>query len=413
MTEQTNAGHASQRLARRLSLPLLVLYGLGVTVGAGIYVLIGKIGYQAGVFAPYSFLLASLLIAPTTYSYSKLVIRFPVSAGSARYVEEGFGIKWLAILVGLLVVSAGIVSSATISVGSVGYVQEFISIPPPVLVTGIIAVFTGIAILGIRESVIAAAFFTLVEVGGLLAIIFGGFFADTPAIWTTLTASFSTFSLEAVGLIGASAVLAFYAFIGFEDMVNVAEEVKKPEKIFPPAIAITLLVTMGLYFLVSIIAVSLVDRETLGSSGAPISLVAERTGIISPDILSSIGVMAALNGILIQIIMASRVLYGLSRQAEMPRFLSYVHPRTHTPIKSTLLVAAVILVLALVFPLARLAETTSQITFVVFTLVNSALIAITLREAGWTLTQVPSVWIIVIPAFGALGSVALMLVSLF
>jgi len=400
------------RLARRITLPLLVLYGLGVTVGAGIYVLIGKIGHEAGVFAPYSFLLASLLIAPTTYSFSKLVIRFPVSAGSARYVEEGFGIKWLAILVGLLVVSAGIVSSATISVGSVGYVQEFVSIPPPVLITGIIVVFTGLAILGIHESVMVAAVFTLIEVGGLLAIIVGGFLSDAPAIWATMATSFSTFNLEAVGLIGASAVLAFYAFIGFEDMVNVAEEVKEPEKIFPPAIAITLLVTMALYFLVSTVAVSMVDRETLGSTGAPISLVAERTGIISPDILSSIGVMAALNGILIQIIMASRVLYGLSRQAEMPRFLSYVHPRTHTPVKSTLLVAAVILVLALVFPLARLAETTSQITFVVFTLVNSALIAITLREAQWKISQIPSVWIIAIPAFGAVGSLGLMLVSL-
>ncbi len=411
-TDDHSGAPSRPQLARRITLPLLVLYGLGVTVGAGIYVLIGKIGHQAGVFAPYSFLLASLLIAPTTYSFSKLVIRFPVSAGSARYVEEGFGIKWLAILVGLLVVSAGIVSSATISVGSVGYVQEFISIPQPILITGIIAVFTGVAILGIRESVMAAAFFTLVEVGGLLTIIVGGFLADTPAIWATLTTSLSTFNLEAVGLIGASAVLAFYAFIGFEDMVNVAEEVKKPEKIFPPAIAMTLLVTMALYFLVSTIAVSLVDQETLGSSGAPISLVAERTGFISPDILSSIGVMAALNGILIQIIMASRVLYGLSRQAELPRFLSYVHPRTHTPVKSTLLVAAVILALALVFPLARLAETTSQITLVVFTLVNSALIAITLREAGWNMSRVPSVWIIVIPAFGAVGSLGLMVMSL-
>jgi basic amino acid/polyamine antiporter, APA family len=412
VTQQSSDTHAQPQLARRLTLPLLILYGLGVTVGAGIYVLIGEIGHDAGLFAPYAFLLAALLIAPTTYSFSKLVTRFPVSAGEARYVEEGFRIKWLAIVVGLLVVSAGIVSSATISVGSIGYVQEFVTIPAAVLVTGIIVTFTVLAIIGIRASVGVAALFTLIEVGGLIIIIVGGFIADTPAIWHGVTAPFATFDLSAIGLVSASAVLAFYAFIGFEDMVNVAEEVKEPEKIFPAAIAVTLLVTMVLYFLVSTIAVSLVDPETLGTSGAPISLIAERTGLISPDLLSGIGVMAALNGILIQIIMASRVLYGLSRQAEMPRFLSYVHPRTHTPVTATLIVAGVTLVLALAFPLARLAETTSQITFVVFTLVNGALIAITLREAGWRLSAVPSFISIAIPAVGALGSVALMLVSL-
>lgn len=412
MGEQSSAGHSRPQLARRLNLPLLVLYGLGVTVGAGIYVLIGEIGHAAGVFSPYAFLLAALLIAPTTYSFAKLVVWFPVSAGEARYVEEGYRQKWLAIVIGLLVASAGIVSSATISVGSIGYVQEFIAIPSPLLVTLIIVVFTGLAILGIQASAIAAAVLTLIEVGGLLLIIGGGFVSDTPAIWAGMKAPFAMFEFHAIGLISASAVLAFYAFIGFEDMVNVAEEVKEPEKIFPPAIAVTLLVTVVLYFLVSTISISLVGQEELGRAGAPISLIAERTGLISPALLSGIGVLAALNGILIQIIMASRVLYGLSRQAEMPQFLAYVHPRTHTPVTATVIVAAVTLVLALAFPLARLAETTSQITFVVFTLVNGALIAITLREAGWKPAQVPSFQIIAIPAFGALGSVGLMLVSL-
>eukprot|EP00439_Symbiodinium_sp_Y106_P088546 s1_g1082.t1 len=412
VTEQTPGGHARPQLARRLTLPLLVLYGLGVTVGAGIYVLIGEIGYKAGVFSPYAFLLAALLIAPTTYSFAKLVTRFPVSAGEARYVEEGYRQKWLAIVIGLFVAAAGIVSSATISVGAIGYVQEFISISGPLLVILIILTFTGLAILGIHASAMTAAAITLIEVGGLVLIIGGGFLSDASAIWSGMRAPFENFELQAIGLISASAVLAFYAFIGFEDMVNVAEEVIEPEKIFPTAIALTLLVTMVLYFLVSTISISLVSQQELGNAGAPISLIAERTGLISPDLLSGVGVLAALNGILIQIIMASRVLYGLSRQAEMPQFLSYVHPKTHTPVTATVIVAAITLALALAFPLARLAETTSQITFVVFTLVNGALIAITLREAGWQLRNVPSVQIIAIPALGALGSIGLMLVSL-
>lgn len=400
------------RLARRISVPLLILYGLGVTVGAGIYVLIGEIAHRAGIFSPYAFMMAALLIAPTTYSFTKLVKRFPVSAGEARYVEEGFRLKWLGILVGLLVVSSGMVSTATLSVGSVGYIHEFISIPSSILITGILLLFTGLAVVGIKESVLAAAVFTLIEVGGLVFLIGAGVAVAPDAVLHSLQAPFAAFDIKAIGFVASAAVLAFYAFIGFEDMVNVAEEVKNPSRAFPIAIAITLTVTTLLYFSVSTVAISLVAPEELGRSSAPIALLAEKTGILSPTLLSGIGALAALNGILIQIIMASRVLYGLARQSEMPAILSYVHPKTHTPIVATLLVMGIVLFLALLFPLSGLAETTSRITFVTFTLVNGALIALTLREANWRVAQVPSLWVILIPMLGAVGSIALMVISL-
>ncbi|PCJ70390.1 MAG: amino acid permease [Rhodobiaceae bacterium] len=404
--------HPKTTLVRRLSVPLLVLYGLGVTIGAGIYVLIGEIAHRAGVYSPYAFMAAAILIAPTTYSFSKLVARFPVSAGEARYVVEGFRLNWLGILVGLMVALAGIVSTATLSVGSIGYLQMFVDIPAPLMIIVIMVLFSGLAIVGIKASVTAAAILTLVEIGGLVALIWAGVLVDTPAIMDGLRAPFVNFDISAIGLIASTSVIAFYAFIGFEDMVNVAEEVKDPARSFPIAIAVTLGVTMVLYFLVSTVAVSLVGAEALGQSNAPITLVAERTGVLSPTLLSAIGALSALNGILIQIIMASRVLYGLSRQTKLATPFSYVSARTHTPIVATMVVAGISLLLALLFPLAGLAEATSRITFVIFILVNGALVALTLREANWQIRDIASWTPVIVPTFGAFGTVGLMIVSL-
>ncbi|MEQ9519399.1 MAG: APC family permease [Parvibaculum sp.] len=399
-------------LARRLNLPLLVLYGLGVTVGAGIYVLIGEIAGRAGMFTPYAFLFAGLIIAPTTYSFSKLVARFPVSAGEARYVEEGFQLRPLGILVGLLVASAGIVSSATISVGSVGYVQSFVPLPAAILVSFFIVSFTGLAILGIKESVIFASVITIIEVGALLVLIGGGFWIAPQTLLDGITAPLFQLDFHALGLVASASALAFYAFIGFEDMVNVAEEVKAPERTFPPAILITLIVTLVLYFLIGTVAVTLIGAENLSASATPISVIGERIGFLSPQILSLIAAVSALNGILIQMIMSSRVLFGLARQSELPAILSYVHPRRHTPIVATLVVAAITLTLALAFPLSGLAEATSRITFVIFSLVNTALVLLTLREAGWLVSQVENKLLLLIPTLGGFGSVALLIVSL-
>jgi len=202
-------------LVRRLSIPLLILYGLSVTIGAGIYVLIGEISHRAGVYSPYAFMAAAVLIAPTTYSFSKLVARFPVSAGEARYVIEGFRLNWLGVLVGLMVALAGIVSTATLSVGSVGYLQTFVDLPASVLIVIIVVAFSGLAIVGIKASVMVAALLTLIGIGGLGVLIGAGVLVDTPAILEGLQAPFMTFDVRAIGLIASTSVLAFYAFIGF------------------------------------------------------------------------------------------------------------------------------------------------------------------------------------------------------
>jgi amino acid transporter len=388
-------------LSRRLNLPLLVFYGLGTTIGAGIFVLVGKVAGRAGMAAPVSFLVASLLAAFTAFSFAELVARYPRSAGEAIYVREGFGSHRLALIVGLMVALSGVVSSAAIINGSVGYLQEFVAMPQALGVVLILALLTGLALWGIGESVTAAAIFTLLEIAALLLVIWAakGSMADLPARGAELIPSVDTAAWIGVT---AGAMLAFYAFLGFEDLVNVAEEAKDVTRTIPAAILITLAVTTLLYVLVSTVSVLTVPPAELAQSSAPLAFVYERATGSPSWVISGIAVFAVLNGALIQMIMASRVIYGLADQHELPGGLAWVHPRTRTPMVATGLVAGVILALALGFPLEHLAETTSVIVLIVFAMVNLALVMI--KRRGTPAPEGVRTYPIWIPAIGFAAS---------
>ena len=162
-------------LRRALTLPLVVLYGLGVTIGAGIYVLVGATAGVAGVYAPLSFVVAALVMLPSACSFAELVGRLPVSAGEAAYVRAGFNSRQLSILAGLMVVTVGTVSAAAISIGSVGYIRQFVDLPGGILIPAVVASMTIIAAWGVRESVTFAGIMTVIEIVGLMFIIVGGF----------------------------------------------------------------------------------------------------------------------------------------------------------------------------------------------------------------------------------------------
>lgn len=373
MSEQ---GHPA--LSRRLNLPLLTLYGLGTTIGAGIFVLVGKVAGRAGMAAPVSFLVATLLAAVTAFSFAELASRYPRSAGEAIYVREGFGSHKLALLVGLMVVLSGVVSSATIVTGSVGYLQEFVDLSRIIAVLLVVSLLAGLALWGIGESVTAAGIFTILEIGGLLLVVWGASesLGALPARATELIPPLE--GAAWIGIVGG-AMLAFYAFLGFEDMVNVAEEVRDVTRTMPVAIMLTLGTSALLYALVATVSVLTVPPAELAASGAPLALVHERSTGGSATLITGIAIFAVLNGALIQIIMASRVIYGLADQGELPRVFSRVNQRTRTPVPATLLVAAIVLGLALFLPLEQLAEATSAIVLIVFALVNLALVLIKRR----------------------------------
>lgn len=360
------------QLKRALGLPVLVLYGLGVTIGAGIFALVGKVAGHAGLLAPVSFLIASLLAAFSAFTFAELASRLPKSAGEALYVREGLGSAALARLVGLAVAAAGIISAAAISRASVGYVAEFVEIRPAPTIVLVVLVLGGLAAWGIRESAGAAALFTLVETAGLLFVIWLGLGAlgNFPL---RLEADIASWDGALWGGVLAGSFLAFYAFLGFEDMVNVAEEVRGVERTMPLAIALTLGLTTLIYVLLALVAVSAVAPEKLAASGAPLAELYRQLTGREPVLIAAISIFAILNGALIQIIMASRVLYGLAGQGLLPRLIGRVHARTLTPLPATALVAVAVLVLALGFPIEGLAAATSSITLLIFASVNLAL----------------------------------------
>ncbi|MDX2155639.1 MAG: APC family permease [Hyphomicrobiaceae bacterium] len=396
-------------LRRALGLWLLVSYGLGVTIGAGIYVLVGQAAARAGVHAPVAFLIAATVMAFSAASFAELSSRFPVSAGEAAYVEKGLGSRHLALAVGLLVVFASVVAAAAIARGAAGYIGVFVRLPDTVLVTGVVLAMGLVSAWGITQAVGLAAAMTLIEVGGLLVIIGSGLWHH-PEMWSEIPASWNGLHTAApwAGVLGAS-LIAFFAFIGFEGMVNVAEEVRRPERTLPLAIAITLVLSTLLYILVVWVVIHAVPAAELAESPAPLSLAFERLTGASPLAISAIAIFATINGVIVQIVMATRVIYGLSRQGSLPSRLGTVSPTTQTPLAATVLVVGVVLVLALAVPIDRLADMTSRAMLVIFGLVNASLLALKLRsDEGTTGVHVPAA----VPALGVVTCAGLLVADL-
>ncbi len=369
----------SPRLKRSLSLPLVSLYGLGNILGAGVYVLIGKVSGEAGYLAPYAFLLASAVAAISAFSYAELSSRFPLSAGEAVYVQEGLHIQQLSLLVGLLIIATGIVSAATIARGFVGYLQVFVDVPGWITIICLLCVLGVIAIWGITQSVSTAALFTFLELAGLLLILWVAMPELDQYPQRARDAAGISGGYGWAGLVGG-AYLAFYAYVGFEDMVNVAEEVRRPRRVLPIAILTALGCATLLYFWVAVSALAVLSPEQLSNSDAPLATVYQQVTGSNPWIISIISMFAVVNGALIQIIMASRVTYGLSRQGWLPLSLARVHPGTKTPLLATVLVTATIIVAALWLPITTLANSTTTLLLLIFSLVNLSLVRVKMRD---------------------------------
>ncbi|HUS52403.1 MAG TPA: APC family permease [Thermohalobaculum sp.] len=381
-------------LKRRLGFGLLTLYGVGVMVGAGIYVLVGAVAGQAGVWAPLAFVLAAIIAAPTGLSYAELTGRIPEAAGEAAYLRAATGQPLAAAAVGLAIEVVGVVSAAVVLQGGVGYLRAIVDLPEALLIVTIGSALGIAALIGVLESLMLAAVLTVIEVIGLLVVI--GVGATGPvAIQPDIALSFSLVGIAAGG------ILAFFAFLGFEDMVNMVEETRDPARTVPRAIFAALAVTTILYVLVSWAAARVVPVDQLSESRQPLALVFETATGRSAGFLAMIAVAAALNGVLAQIVMSARVLYGLGRFLRPLRVFHHAHPRFGTPVLATLLATTVTVTLALTAPLLALAELTSAVLLLVFIAINGALIV--LKQGG-----PPPVGVFVAPRWvpwaGAAGS---------
>jgi amino acid transporter len=369
----------SPALRRSLNLPLVILYGLGNILGAGIYVLIGKVAGEAGYLAPFAFLMASLIAGITAFSFCELTARFPVSAGEAAYIREGFRLPYLSLGVGLLIILTGVVSAATMTKGFVGYLNVFVELPPWLVIICLLALLGVVAVWGIAESVTVAAAFTVLEIAGLLLILY----VAMPALEQLPARKddfIPTMDLTVWSGVFGGAFLAFYAYVGFEDMVNLAEEVKDSRRNLPIAILLALAIATTIYVLIALSSVLILTPEQLQLSDSPLSDIYRAATNENPWFISIVSLCAVINGALIQIIMGSRVVYGLAKQGLVPEALAKINPRTQTPVFSTCIITGLIVIAAMWLPIETLARATSYLLLLLFCMVNLALVRIKRRD---------------------------------
>lgn len=368
-------------LKRTLTLPLLTFYGLGTILGAGIYVLVGEVAGIAGMQTPLAFAIAALVAVFTAFSYAELSARHPRSAAEAVYVQEAFGRPWLSIAVGALVLLAALTSAAALANGFAAYLRVFLAFPTWAAILGFVLCLGTLAAWGIHESARAAAAATVIEIVGLLVVVVacGSNLAELPARLGEFAPPAQPAQWNGVFL---AAFVAFFAFIGFEDMANVAEEVVDPQRTMPRAILLALAAATVLYLLVTVAAVLTLSREQLAGSTAPLALMyAQATGR-EPVFIAIVALFAVANGTLVLLIRAARVLHGMSVQGWLPAGLGRVHAVRRTPVLATAAVTLATLALALSLPLVSLADATSGLLLVVFAGVNLALLRIKRQRAA-------------------------------
>lgn len=358
----TSAPQGAPALLRVLSFWPMVLYGLSVVVGAGIYVAIGAVISRAGDAAPFSFLLAGIAAGLTGLCYAELASRFPDASGAAAYVMRGFGAKPIAQLAGVAVIISIIISAAAILRGMTVYLAVLIPLPPTTLEIAMCTLFTVIAASGVRETVILAALLGTIEMGGLLAVSIAGFFQapdyDLGGMIPLTTAQWK-------GVLGGGFV-AFFAFLGFESLANMAEEIKDPHRALPRVILTVLAASIVLY-MITASAIVLADRQ---GTDALIGLFQSTAGM--PIFALAAGIAVG-NGALIEIVMLSRVIYGMARNSQLPAILARVDRRTHTPVIATIVVGMLVLVAGLTMSFDGLLVLTNLLTLAIFGVVDLAL----------------------------------------
>ena len=365
-------------LKRRVSLFGVTLYGVGNILGAGIYALIGEVVGYTGNFSWLVFIIASIIGALTGLSYAELSAMFPKSAAEFVYTEEAFKIRLLSFLLGWIIIFSGILSAATVALGFGGYLAALIGIPTiiPVAIFAVVLIFILglINFVGIRASTMTNILFTLIEASGLILIIIIGipYLGTVNYFVLPIGTSFSQ--------IFSAVALIFFAYIGFEDIANIAEEVKKPTRNLPRAIIYSIIITTILYCLTALSVVSILDYELIAVSPAPLSDVSsEILGPVGGILMTFIALFSTANTVLIMMIVTSRMMYGMARDKALPEGLSKVSPKFKTPavaILITMILTMIPLGLYFIGDISTIADATVFGVLITFFLVNLSLIVL-------------------------------------
>ncbi|KMO67910.1 APC family permease [Mycolicibacterium chlorophenolicum] len=400
LTSQESADRQPE-LKRVMGPGLLLLFIVGDILGTGVYALVGDVAAEVGGAAWLPFLVAFGIAAVTAFSYLELVTKYPQAAGAALYAHKAFGIHFITFLVAFVVMCSGITSASTASRAFAANFFEGIDVDAPklgvaILALAFMAALAAINFRGVGESVKLNVVLTIVEITGLVVVILVGLWAFTGSgdVDFSRIVAFETASDKNTFLaVTAATSLAFFAMVGFEDSVNMAEETKDPVNTFPKILLTGLSIAGVVYVLVSIVAVALVPIGTLEESDTPLVEVvkAGAPGLPIDTILPFITMFAVSNTALINMLMASRLIYGMARQRVLPPVLGTVHPTRRSPwvaILFTTVIAFGLILYVSTFAssnaISILGGTTSLLLLAVFAVVNVAVLVLRrdVRQAG-------------------------------
>ena len=402
------------QLERSVTLWQITLYGLGSMLGAGIYGLIGQAAGQLGSAVWMAFIVSMIAAMLTGLSYANIVSRYPKAGGAAYVTQRAYMIPLLSYVVGLTVVCSGLTSIATQSNVVAESIAKLLGLTIPIwmLAIGFLMIIGAILLRGIKECMWFNALCTIVEAAGLLIVIASGIsYWGSQNLLEFPPAASHNGELGAIAvLVMQGAVLTFFSFIGFEDMLNVAEEVKDPKRNMPLAIILAMVAATVIYMAVAITAVSVMHYSELPKALALVAVVERAWPWFPTVILSVITIFAVSNTALVNWVMGSRLLYGMSRQGLMPEALGKVNASRRTPHVAILTIFCVVVVLSLIGDIKALASSTVLLLLTVFTIVNVALVILKRRpgepEGGF---EVP----VIIPILGAVVCAALIVTRMF
>jgi basic amino acid/polyamine antiporter, APA family len=393
MDAEPVAGRDDERtgLRRVVSRRLLFFFILGDILGGGIYALVGEVGGEVGGAIWTSFLVALALAALTAASYAELVTKYPRAGGAALYAKKAFANRFVAFMIAFAVMASGIASASTLARAFGGdYLSEFVEMPVEVAALIFIAVVAVINLVGILLSVRLNVVLTIIELGGLALVVLIGAAALGDGIGEPSRAVEFKQGTAPLAAILAGAALSFYALIGFEDSVNIAEETKEPRRSYPFALFAGLLAAGLIYMAVTIVASMAVPTEKLAASdGALLEVVQLGPLAISTKVFSAIGLLALSNGALINMIMASRLLYGMAEEDVLPATFGRLS-RWRTPFVAIVFTTAISAALILTGDLGQLADTTVLLLLGVFIAVNISVLVLRRDPVDHDHFQVPS-----------------------
>jgi APA family basic amino acid/polyamine antiporter len=373
-------------LKRSINLFQAVMYGVGLILGAGIYVLIGDAAGIAGNAMWMSFVIAAVIAAFTGLSYAELSSMFPKSAAEYVFVKNAFKNNLAAFVTGWLITFVAVASAAAVAIGFSSYLTVFFPQSDPLLsAVALIMALSAINFIGIRESAWMNTTFTFIELAGLAIVVLAAVLLGSlsQADYYELPPAASGSLSLSIGAIVGAAGLIFFAYFGFENLANIAEETKNAPRTIPRALVISIAITTGIYILIAVSAVALVGWESLSSSDAPLAQATEkafgRTGV---TVLTAIALFATSNTVLMMLVAGSRIMFGMSRERALPAALGRVHSATKTPWIAVALMMLLTVALVALFrgSISAVANIAVFSIFMVYVAVNLSLIWLRYRQ---------------------------------